>query len=220
MDFDSFGYRGSFVHTSPLIFQNQSEDLLVVATPYGEPSDLEAALGEFMNEFERQSEDFDVTCPFPKLTCLSPQENLLFTSVQFLNDYIYSNHNRDTFNLGCDFFCVYKQGRSLYTSQIGWPLSVLHKDNCNRPLTAEYAFMPKDKTKAPYIPASLIGLESSVNVKVQHIDVDENSAILLLKSNESPESLMLLYPNSLDVIAKEFASQNTEQGFWLGKISL
>lgn len=219
MNFESFGYRGHFVFTTPMIFQNQSENLLIIATPYGESSDLENALGEFLNEFEGQSEDLDSTSPYPKLTCLNSEENLLFTSVQFLNDYIYSNYNREHFNLGCDFFCVYKKGKSLYTAQLGWPLSILHKDNKNRPLTSEYAFMPKDQSKAPYIPSSLIGLESSVNVKIQHIDTDERSEILILKSNESPDSLLSLYPSSLDSIANVYASENPEQGFWLGRIS-
>lgn len=219
MNFESFGYRGHFVFTTPMIFQNQSESLLIIATPYGESADLENSLGEFLNEFEGQSEDLDATSPYPKLTCLSSEENLLFTSVQFLNDHIYSNHNRDTFNLACDFFCVYKKGRNLYTAQIGWPLSILHKDNKNRPLTSEYSFMPKDQSSAPYIPTALLGLETSVNVKIQHIDVDEKSEILILKSNDSPDSLLSLYPSPLDSIANVFASENPEQGFWLGKIS-
>jgi len=219
MKFESFGYRGSFVYTSPMTFQNQNENLLIIATPYGEGSDLEHSLGEFLNEFESQSEDLDATSPYPKLTCLSSEENLLFTSVQYLNDHIYSNHNKESFNLGCDFFCIYKKGNSIYTTQIGWPLSVLHKDKVNRPLCAEYAFAPKNPDQAPYIPSTLLGLESSVNVKIQHIDVDDESEILILKSNESPDAFLNIYPDSLEEIANSFASKNPEQGFWLGKIS-
>lgn len=220
MDFESFGYKGHFVFTQPLTFQNQNEDLMIIATPYGNSSDLENALAEFLNEFESQSEDLDSTSPYPKLTCLSSEENLIFTSVQFLNDFIYSNHNKDHFNLACDFFCVYKKNSSLFVAQIGWPLTLLHANKRTQPLTAEYSFMPKDKKASPFLPSGLLGLESSVNIKIQQINIENKSEILLLKSNESPDTLMTTYPNSLSSIANVYASENPEQGFWLGKISL
>jgi hypothetical protein len=220
MIFESFGYKGHFVFTQPLTFQNQNEDLLIIATPYGDSGSLENALSEFLNEFEGQSEDLDSTSPYPKLTCLSSEENLLFTSVQFLNDFIYSNHNKQNFNLACDFFCVYKKNKSLFTTQIGWPITLLHSNNTTHPLTAEYSFAPKNKQTAPFIPSGLLGLESSINVKIQQITVEDNAEILLLKSNESPDTLMTTYPNTLDSIANVYASENPEQGFWLGKISL
>ncbi len=218
MNIESFGYRGDFVFTQPLIFQNQSENLIVFATPFGNPADIETCLAEFLTEFESQSSDLDSTSPYPKLTCLMPQENLLYTCVQFLNDYMYSNYNRDQINLGCDFFCAYKEKNTIYFTQIGWPLILLHQNKKTIPICSDYAFLPDEPNKSPYIPASILGTESSVNLKIQQINLAEDSELLLLKSNESPLSILSAYPDPLKSIADVFASKNSSQGFWMGKV--
>lgn len=219
MTFETFGYRGLFSFKSPVVAQNQDETLLIIATPYGNTNSLESSLEEFITEFETQAVDLDSTSPYPKLTCLNPHENLVFTNLQFLNDIIYSNHNKEVVNLACDFFCFYKVRSTLYFAQQGWPLILLHRDGQNIPLSAEYASLPVDKSAAPFIPAGLLGLESSVNLKINQINLDEKSEILLMKSNESPDSLMSLYPCPLKEIANVYASENPEQGFWMAKIA-
>lgn len=219
MKIETFGYRGDFVFAQPLIFQNQSENLIVAATPYGSNADLENCLSEFLNEFEGQSSDLDATSPYPKLTCFNPQENLLYTCLQFLNDYMYSNYNKHNINLGCDFFCAYKENNTIYFAQIGWPLILLHRDTKTIPICSDYAFTPPNAETAPYIPPSLIGIESSLNIKIQQINLKDDSEILILKSNESPKDLLDVYPSSLKSIANTFASKNSNQGFWLGKLT-
>ncbi|MGH1468858.1 MAG: hypothetical protein ACRBBP_08270 [Bdellovibrionales bacterium] len=220
MKFESFGYRGSFVFTPPLVFKSQSENLIVAATPYGNSADLENCLAEFLNEFENQSSDLDATSPYPKLTCFNGQENLLYTCLQFLNDYMYSNYNKSSINLGCDLFCALRVEDTIYFSQIGWPLILLHRDKRTLPICSDYSFLPKNKEAAPYIPSSILGTESSVNLKIQQTNLSSDSELLLLKSNDSPDSLLSIYPSPLKSIANAYAEENPEQGFWLGKISL
>ena len=220
MKIETFGYRGNFVFTAPSLSSNASGELMVAATPYGNRSDLESCLSEFLNEFEKQSSDLDSTSPYPKLTCFSDYENLIYTTVQFLNDYIYSNHNKDKVNLGCDFFCLYKVEKVIYFTQIGWPAVLLNKNGNTLPICSDFSFAPKDKSESPYLPTSVLGLESSINIKIQQIDISDSSDVLLFKSNDSPDTLMSIYPTDLSVIANSYAEVNPEQGLWLGKISL
>lgn len=220
MQIDSFGFRGNFVFSQPLLFQSSSENLFIAASPYGNSQDLESCIGEFLNEFENQSSDLDATSPYPKLTCFNQQENLLYVCLQFLNDYMYSNFNKESINLGCDLFCALKHNDVLYFTQIGWPLILLHRDKKTLPICADYSFLPEDKNNSPYIPSSLVGLESSINLKIQKINLKSDSELLLLKSNESPDSLLSIYPSPLKAIANAYAEANPEQGFWLGRLVL
>lgn len=219
MKIETFGYRGSFVFTAPSLVTNSSEELFIAATPYGSRIDLEDSLSEFLNEFERQSSDLDATSPYPKLTCFSDYENLLYTTVQFLNDYMYSNFNKEKMNLGCDFFCMLKKENVIYFTQIGWPMILLNRANSTLPICSDFSFLPKNKNKAPHLPTSILGLESSINIKIQQLNVAEHSNLLLLKSNDSPDSLMSIYPADLNSIANSYADVNPEQGIWLGKVS-
>ncbi len=219
MQIESFGYRGSFVFTPPILRQNLSKNLIVVATPYGNSSDLDQCLSEFMNEFENKSFDSDSTSFYPKLTCFNSEENLLYTCLQFLNDYIYSNFNNKTLNLGCDFFCAFNVNETIYFSQIGWPLILLYRNKKTIPICSDYSFLPDNKTLAPYIPSAILGVESSINLKIQQTNLSKDSEVLLLKSNDQPDSLISIYPSPLKTIANAFAKENTDQGFWLGKIT-
>ena len=219
MKLDTFGYRGNFVFLPPVKFSNSDENLLVLATPFGDTEQLQEALEKMVTQFEGLIADPDSTSPYSKLTCLTPTENLLYTSTQFLNDYIYSNHNKDHLDLGCDFCLLYKKNKMVYLSQIGWPLIVLHHDKKNIPISAEYSKAPMDKENGTYLPWHILGLDSSVNAKIQSFAVDEKSKLLLLKSNENPDGLLTLYPSSLESIAESFVEVHPNQGFWLGEVS-
>lgn len=220
MKLESFGFRGDFVQTSPIVFQSSDQNLTLVASPYGNRDDLNNALDDFLAEFERISSDLDVTSPHPRLSCFNDHENLLYISLLHLNDYIYSTYNKDLINLGCDLFCCYKNESSLHFTQVGWPLVLMHQNNKTLPLCADYSFLPKDPTLSPYIPSSFFGIESSINLRVQTAVVDDSTELILLKSNQQPQKFIDLYPTNLKNIASIYAEQFPNQGFWLGKITL
>lgn len=218
MKINTFGYRGNFVFLPPIQISNADESLLVLATPFGDTELLQEALDKMVTEFEGLIADPDSTSPYSKLTCLTPTENLLYTSTQFLNDYIYSNHNQDRLDLGCDFCLLYKKDKRVYLSQVGWPLLVLHHDNKNVPISSEYSTTPTNKESGVYLPRHILGLDSSVNAKVQSFNIDEKSRLLLLKSNENPDGLLTVYPSKLESIAESFVGVHPNQGFWLGEV--
>ena len=219
MKLSTFGYRGNFVFSQPIQISNADENLLVLATPYGDHELIQDALDKMVNEFEGLIADPDSTSPYSKLTCLTPTENLLYTTTQFLNDYISSNHNQDSLDIGCDLCMLYKKDNRVYLSQIGWPLIVLHHENINVPISSDYASYPSSKDSGVFIPSYLLGLESSVNVKIQSFSVNSDSKILILKSNENPDGLLTLYPTNLESVAKTFVGVDPNQGFWLGEVS-
>lgn len=218
MTLDAFGYRGNFVFTPPQTYSDSNEQLTVIATPYGDPEILSEAMEKMLSEFEAQVTDPDTTSPFAKLTCLTPPENTIYTSVQFLNDFIYSNHNKNKINFGCDIFCAYKYKNQVIFTQIGWPLVVLNQGNKNTPISSDYSQTPSDLDQGVYVPNHLVGLESSVNVKIQSFELLGDDTLLLLKSNETPDSLLTVYPSPLEKIAESFAATNPNQGFWLGSL--
>lgn len=220
MNFESFGYRGHFVFAPPISLKGQKGKLLLLATPYGNADYIEDGLNKFVLEFENLLLDSETTSPFQKLTCHDSISNNIYVCTQYLNDYLYSNYNKDKITVGCDFVCLYQTKNCLYMTQVGWPLTLLFDKNKLLPISSEYSFSPEDPAFAPYLPANLVGIESSLSFKVQQINVSDKSEVLILKSNEAPDSLISLYPNSLEDIAKVFSKEAPEQGFWLGKASL
>lgn len=218
MKISTFGFRGNFAFEKPIEVFNSTSNLLALATPYGDSAHVEGALNKMIAEFENLLSDPDSTSPYSKLTCLTPTENHIYTSTQFLNDYLYSTYNQDLLTVGCDFCLIYKKANQVFLSQIGWPLLVLHENTKNIPISSEYASKPKNLDESVYLPRYLLGEESSVNVKVQSFTVDSNSKLLILKSNQNPTEILKSYPEPLDSIAKQFVKKNSKQGFWLGEI--
>jgi len=216
---NTFGYRGNFVFSAPITITNTDENLVALATPYGNTEIIQEALEKMVSEFESQIADPDSTSPYSKLTCLTPTENQLYTSTQFLNDYLYSNYNQNKLDVGCDLCLLYKKNSRIYMSQLGWPSIVLNYKKMNRPISSEYSNFPRDLDKSVYLPNHLLGLDSSVNAKVQSFSVEEDSKLLFIKSNENPVSLLESYPLDLEEIAKFFSTLNKSQGFWLGELS-
>ncbi len=219
INFESFGYRGHFVFSPPITVKGKDEKLILLATPYGNPDHITEGLNKFILEFENLMLDPDTTSPFAKLTCYDSISNNIHVCTQYLNDYLYSSYNKDKINVGCDFICIYKTKHSIYVVQIGWPLLLLYNNKKLLPISSEYSFTPLEPEHAPFLPTNLLGLESSVSFKVQQMNTSKDSELLILKSNEAPDSLISLYPNSIEDIAKVFAKESPEQGFWLGKVS-
>lgn len=219
MKLESFGYRGNFVFSSPLKAQNAENSLLAIATPYGDSEVVSLALEKMISEFETRVTDPDSTSPYSKLTCLTPTENQIYTCIQFLNDHLYSNYNKSQLDVGCDILILYKKDHTLYFSQIGWPLVILNHKKNNLPISSEYSILPSNIKNSAFLPNHLIGLESSINAKVQSFNIDEESHILITKSNSNPHHLLKSYPSKLEDIAKAFVSQDKNQGFWLGEVS-
>ncbi len=214
MNIETFGYRGEFVFTAPTVTTNSTEELLIFATPFGSREDLEDSLSEFLNEFDRQSSDLDSTTPYQKLTCFNDYENLLYTSTQFLNDYMYSHYNKEKLTLGCDFFCILQKENQIYFTQIGHPLIAMKSENEILPISSDYSFRPKVLNHSPYLPISLLGTESSINIKVQQLSITKETELLLIKSNESQIKEI---PNAEKRIL--IADQDSSQGLWLSRVT-
>ena len=219
MKLNTFGYRGNFVFLPPITLSNTDKSLLVLATPFGDAQLIQEALDKMVIQFESLTADPDATSSYSKMTCLTPTENLLYTSTRFLNKYIHSNYNQNRLDVGCDLCLLHKKDQRVYLSQSGWPLIVLHHRRKNIPISSEYSTPPIDKKSGVYLPRYLLGLNSSVNAKIQSFNVDKKSKILLLKSNENPDGLLTVYPSNLENIAKSFVEVHPNQGLWLGEIS-
>lgn len=220
IELDSLGYRGTYVYSAPIVKQNEDSSLLVITSPYGDPSYVDQALSEMINEFSNQAQDPDSTSPYPKLTCYDDHANALFTSIQFLNDFIYSNFNREKIVTGCDLVCILRNKDTLYFCQVGWPMIALRSAESLVPLGTEYCFHPHDPNESPYLPSNLIGLYSSSPIKIQSINLKANEEIVLLKSNISIDQLNQLAKTDLEEMAQKLIALHPDQGFWLGLATL
>ncbi len=219
MKFTEIGYRGDFVQIAPAHRLVAESNFFMMATSYGDPSLTEKIFDECENEYLAANQDFDVTSPFPKLTCLSGMANRIYTTTLFLNDMIYSNYNKTSYSEGFEFLMLQKVNQKIYWVQIGWPhIFIIAKSGISGldHSMGQRSFKSKG---APTLPHALLGVENSLNFRVESSNLKKDEELLFVKSETLPQSFY--HPKSSDnesLIRSIFKSRPSE-GSWLGRLS-
>lgn len=220
MIFSELGYRGDYIQIPPSHRLNSEAELFMMASSYGNPNLNEQIFEECEREYLSSNQDIDVTSPFPKLTCLDGVANRIYTTMLFLNDFIYSTYNKSSYSEAFEFLILQKVNSKIYWAQIGFPYLFLKNESCLLPLDVNYGIRSYQEGISPNIPESLLGLENSLNIKVSSSVIDsKNNEVLFLKTKTINNSFYEGVQSNNEQMIKTLYKGNQSEGAWLGRIS-
>lgn len=219
MNFSDIGYRGDFLQIPPQTRLNESAGLFLLGTSYGDPNLMNVLFDEWEREYLSANQDLDVTSPFPKLTVLDGVANRIYTTILFINEFIYNQYNRDEYTEGFELAVIQKFNSRLYWAQIGFPLMFLNTKENVIPIDSNFGFRSKTPNLAPNIPSALVGIERSINFKVETINIKGSEELFFVKSTTLPGEFYQQTHLSNEDLIKVLHKTAPNQGAWLGRLS-
>lgn len=218
MKFSEIGYRGKFLQLPPQSRVNPDSGTIMLGTSYGDPNLVETIFDEWDREYLSSNQDLDVTSPFPKLTCLDGMANRIYTTVLYLNDFIYNQYNKEEYTEAFEFLILQKFNSRLYWAQIGWPMMFLNAGTQIRPLDSSIGFRSGTPDKAPNMPSNLMGIERSINFRIESVNLQPQEELFFIKANSIPTDFYQSLNRTNEELLKILYQGHPEQGAWLGRV--
>ncbi len=219
MNFSNLGYRGQFIQLAPSARLVAESHFFMLGTSYGNPSLIEKIFDECQREYLAANQDFDVTSPFAKLTCLDGIANRIYTTMLFLNDYIYNTYNKNSYIEGFEFLILQKINHKIYWSQIGWPHIFFISNNNLFGLDHSLGQRSVKPNEAPTLPNALLGLENSLNFRIESSNLKHGEELLFVKSETLPSNFYNPKQSDNDFLIKSIYKHNPKSGAWLGRLN-
>lgn len=219
MKFTDIGYRGNFLQLPPQVRVNPDSGTVMLGTSYGDPNLIETIFEEWDREYLSSNQDLDITSPFPKLTCLDGVANRIYTTVLYLNDFIYNQYNKDEYTEAFEFVIMQKFNSRLYWAQIGWPMMFLSSPQHLRPLDSSTGFRALTPEQAPNMPSNLLGVERSVNFRIESVNIKEEEEVFFVKANSVPSTFYSNLNKSNEELLKVLYQNYPDEGAWFGRVS-
>ncbi len=219
MIFNEIGFRGDFIQMPPKHRLVAESNFFILGTSYGDPSLIDKIFDECEREYLSANQDFDITSPFPKLTCLDGVSNRIYTTLLFLNDYIYSNYNKSTYSQGFEFLILQKVNQKIYWAQIGWPNIYLVTKNNITGLDHSLGQRPSQQFEAPDLPHSLLGIHNSLNFRIENSKLHPGEELLFLKSQHLPEDFSKSNQLDNESLIKNMYMSYPKAGAWVGRLT-
>lgn len=218
MLFSEIGFRGQYVQIAPTYRLIPESNVLMLASSYGNPLLSEKIFDECEREYLAANQDFDVTSPFPKLTCLDGVANRIYTTMLFLNDHIYSNYNKNKFSEGFEFILLQKMNNKIYWAQIGWPHMFLISNNKLIGIDHSIGQRSFKPSLSPNMPHSLLGLENSLNFRVESTCLKSNEELLFIKGDNLPAAFYHSSKLDNESLIRNIFTHSSKTGAWLGRL--
>lgn len=219
MQFNQIGFRGDYIQIAPQHRLVADSNCFMLGTSYGDPSLIENLFDKCEQEYLAANQDFDVTSPFPKLTCLDGVSNKIYTTMLFLNDFVYSNYNKNSYTQGFEFLLIQKVNQKLYWSQIGWPQIFIVTDKLIMGLDYSLGQRSANPQEAPDLPHSLLGLHNSLNFRVESTSLRAGEELLFVKSQFIAPDFYHSSKLKNEELIKKIYQSNPKAGAWLGRLT-
>lgn len=219
MNFTNLGYRGEFVQIAPAARLVPESQFFMLGSSYGNPSLIEKIFDECQREYLAANQDFDVTSPFAKLTCLDGAANRIYTTMLFLNDYIFNTYNKSSYTEGFEFLILQKINQKIYWSQTGWPHVFLSSGKNIFGLDHSMGHRSFRSSEAPVIPNSLLGVENSLNFRIESSILRRGEELLFVKSESLPTEFYSPAKTDNESLIKSIYKHDSKAGAWLGRLS-
>ncbi len=167
--------------------------------------------------FHSARSDEEVTSPFQRLTCLTPNGNSLRSALMMSNDLIYREGNKDEYLNGFEVFAAAIQNQEFTWTTIGQPHVFLLREGTLVPISVSIESSIDMKTQAP-LPLQLLGLFSTSNFEMRTIKLRAGDKIVMLSRTHYPPQFFMRASEdpTLDTLSLTLAKEDPSIPFWLG----
>ncbi|MCB0420841.1 MAG: hypothetical protein KDD61_07585 [Bdellovibrionales bacterium] len=224
MKFDHQIYSNNLFRPKPEIHFSPDENLLIVATPWGNRNSAKKAIQTISDFVNSSVDDPDFTSPFSIMSCISSLANHLRIAVMLANDTIYQEDNKNEYTTCLEIVVIMKNGPQISWAHVGHPQIFLSRQGlASQPISTHYDISlnySEPNRIAPPLAGEFIGVYPTSNINVQTIHVHSGDSLLLLSRSEVPESFFGKQTSQLSVSSYIELLTNDNPGipFWIGKL--
>ena len=221
MNFTDIGFRGQSVCIPPSHRLNTDTQTFMLGSSYGNPQLVEEIFDYCEKEFIFSDQDLDSTSKFQKMTCLDSIGNHIYITMLSLNEFIYSNYNKESYNEGLEFVLLHKRNSYVYWAQVGWPFVLIQSPQKIAHIDGSFGIRsyPYSKDVVSNLPHTLLGLESSLNFKVEKSILTKSENLIFVKSSLLPQEIYTHPQASNEEFIKALYTNNSSSGAWLGRLN-
>ena len=218
MKFTNIGFRGQSVYIPPSYRLNSDTQTLMLASSYGNPHLADEIFDYCEKKFIFSDQDLDATSNFPRMIGLDSISHHLYVTMLSLNEFVYSNYNKESYNEGLEFVILQKRNSYIYWVQVGWPFILIQFSQKIAHIDGSFGIRSscQEEGLAPNLPHTLLGLENSLNFKVEKTLLKKSEKLLFVKSSLLPQDFYGLSQASNEDLIKVLYKDGCSSGAWLG----
>jgi len=210
----------------PEVYTEPDGSLLIVTTSWGNPEHATRFNDDIAKYIQAAKADVEVTSPFEFLTSLTNQANYLRIATLIANEAFYRGDNKSDYQTGLESLMLFRTGSQVAYVQVGAPHLLIQKsDKMMSPVSvcfdAGLEMSGEDGTILPPLPQTLIGLDTTLNLRVGDFRVEDSDRLILYSGGVWPESIWSAsYAADLQQLTQKLVQKNPEAPFWLGVVNL
>lgn len=201
--------KGQALRPSPIVSSMEGE-LIVVATPWGDPSAAKKAV-QNIEEFMHMTE--------AELSTEVAVLERLRAAFLATNEMIYLSHNRVEYQTALELLAIHYHHGVLTWTQVGSPNLNLQLGHRTLPLTVSLEWSFQTQQLSP-LPSQVLGIDKNPILQSGTCRVTAGNQLVLLSSSVIPEDFFRYQASDFETMVRFIHQQNVGQPFWLGLIDL
>lgn len=224
MILESRSYGGKLFRPTPVVFNDESSGVSLVATPWGTRESARRTVEMISELFTTLERDQEATTPYQRLPSLSPVGNNLRTGILMANEFVYGTFNKDEYRTGLEIFAGVRRGNEFTWSVVGMPHTILLRKG--KPcfplaLTTDLAFDMSKEGELPPLPGRFLGVDKSIDAQIMSLRTEPGDRLLLLSRSYLPPVLLTRKSDDMNIeeTIRVCAQDHASMPAWVGLLS-
>ncbi len=224
MEINERSYGGKLFRPRPEIFISDDKKLFILATPWGQKRMAQVFIERVTSELQDFSVDPDHTVYSLPSDTLSEKENRLRLVLLSLHEDLREEFNSEALTSGLEILCLLKDGKKLSWFKIGAPFLAIMR--ATKILTLHHpvdlSFDHSTNQTLPPLPKQLYGLTQHSSLEHGNLLCQKGDRLLMVSRSYVPPQTLHLTPDKMDLdsLTLSLATDNEDQPFWIGLLSL
>jgi len=219
-------YRSGFARPRPLIFKSEENHMILVVTPWGDPSVAMKVNNEIVDYVSAAKTDVDITSPFDFYEGQPSLTNYLRIGLLLANDAIYRSENKTEYTAGFEILAIAQRGRQLSWASVGQPHLLLQKGTHGgvHPISFSYDLALESERHLASLPSEMLGVSSICQVNCGQFSVSPSDSLILLSGLSWPAFYPAIQSMStslqVDSATTSIVEAGHDRSFWMATIQL
>lgn len=222
MRLDERSYSGTLFRPRPEIHYNPTNNLLLIASPWGARSTAQRAIQIIESYIVSAQQDLESTTPYAQVNSQSTLMNHIRIAVKLANDSIYHAENKSEYTSGIELLALTKQNSEIAWIQIGHPYLILDRPQKNfvplgsmQDLSMEWS--SGTQSLSP-LPNKLLGLDPQLEFSAESFRLLPHDRLICISRSHLPSGFYSLSSEerNLESISTLLSKDDFEMPFWIG----
>lgn len=193
----------------------------VIVSCWGQENSAAKAVEHLIQLKNVYAQDRERTSPFAFLESLSYETNRLRQNLMHLNDFLYSQDNKNEYKNGYEVFVFSRTGQEWAWAQVGGPNLILNRAHAATLLQASPTAESRFGFSKDPLPGQLLGLHPTTPVSCGSIRTEQSDEIIFYigELNISCIDEKFLQTQDLKFRMQAIAKRQQNKAFWLASLN-